>query len=64
MFGPHVEEHNSSTPPFYISLLMHTFTVHKCMLDSGGSHNLMPLLVMKKINLQITKPYKYIYSFD
>ena len=64
MFGPQVEELDSSTPPFYISLLMHTFILHNCMLDSGTSHNLMPLSVMKQLNLHITKPYKDLYSFD
>ena len=34
------------------------------MLDSGASHNLMPLSVMKELNLQITKPYRDLYSFD
>lgn len=43
MFGPHVEEQDTSTPLFYISILMHTFILHNCMLYSGASHNLMPL---------------------
>ena len=34
------------------------------MLDLGASHNLMPLSVMKELNLQITKPYRDLYSFD
>lgn len=64
VFGPHVEEVNPSTPPFYISLLIHDFLLHNCMFDSGTSHNLMPLLVMKQLNLQVTKPYRDLYSFD
>ena len=63
-FGPHVEEVDSSVPPFYISLLLHDFILHNCMLDSGASHHLMPLSVMKELNLQITKPYRDLYSFD
>lgn len=63
-FGPHVEEVDFPIPPFYISLLLHDFTLHNCMLDSGASHNLMPLSIMKEINLQITKPYRDLYSFD
>ena len=31
VFGPHVEEVDSSTPPFYISLLIHDFLLHNCM---------------------------------
>ena len=33
------------------------------MLDSGASHNLMPKVVMERLGLEITKPYKYLYSF-
>jgi len=64
LFGPHVEEVDSSTPPFYISLLTHDFLLHNCMFDSGDSHNLMPLSMMKQLNLQVTKPYRDLYSFD
>ena len=63
-FGPHVEEVDPFVPPFYISLLLHDFTLHNCMLDSGVSHNLMPLSVMKELNFQITKRYRDPYSFD
>lgn len=59
-----MEEHDSSTPEFYISLLMHTFILHNFMLDLGASHNLKPLLVMKQLNLQIKKHYKDLYYFD
>ena len=34
------------------------------MLDSGASHNLMPKAVMEKLNLDITRPYKDLFSFD
>ena len=64
VFGPYVEELDSSTPPFYVSLVIHDLLFHNCMLDSGVSHNLLPLLVMEKLGLQITCPYKYLYSFD
>ena len=50
-FGRHVEEVDPFVPPFYISLLLHDFTLHNCMLDSGASHNLMPLSFMKELNL-------------
>ena len=64
MFGPHVEEVDSSTPPFYIYLLSHSFMLHNCMLDSEASHNLMPLSILKQLNLQFTKNYKDHYYFD
>jgi len=34
------------------------------MLDSGASHNLMPKAIMEKLGLDITRPYKDLYSFD
>ena len=62
VFGPHVEELDTSTPPFYVSLVIHDLLLHNCMLDSGASHNLLPLLVMEQLGLQITRPYKDLYS--
>ena len=34
------------------------------MLDSGASHNLMPKMIMDNLGLDITRPYKDLYSFD
>jgi hypothetical protein len=34
------------------------------MLDSGASHNLMPKVIMEKLGLDITRPYKDRFSFD
>ena len=34
------------------------------MFDSGASHNLMPKSVMERLNLDITRPYKDLFSFD
>ena len=34
------------------------------MLDSGASHDLMPKAIMEKLNLDITRPYKDLFSFD
>ena len=49
MFDPHVEELYASTPPFYVSLVIHDLLLHNCMLDSGVSHNLLALSVMEKL---------------
>ena len=64
VFGPHVEEIDPSNPPFYVSLVIHDLLLHNCMLDFGASHNLMPLSIMEQLGLQITRPYKDLYSFD
>lgn len=34
------------------------------MLDSEASQNLMPKAIMERLNLDITKPYKDLFSFD
>jgi len=34
------------------------------MLDPDASHNLMPRVIMEKLGLYVTRPYKYLYSFD
>jgi len=64
VFGLHVEELDPSIVPFYMTLVIHDLLLHNFMLDSGASHNLMPLTVMEQLNLQITMPYKDLYSFD
>ena len=34
------------------------------MLDFDASHKLIPKVVMERLGLEITKPYKDLYSFD
>ena len=38
--------------------------IHNAMLDSGASHNLMPRRIMDKLGLDMTRPYKDLFSFD
>lgn len=66
LFGPEVEgkPQEGGVPPFYINLNIHDRIIHNAMLDSSASHNLMPKIVMEKLGLEITKPYKDLYSFD
>jgi hypothetical protein len=66
LFGPRVEESSDvdEVPPFYVSLNIHDMTLHNAMLDSGASHNLMPKVVMDQLGLDITRPYKDLFSFD
>ena len=64
VLGPVVEEREDNIPPFYISLNIHNEVLHKCLLDSGASHNLMPKVVMDELGLDITRKYHDLFSFD
>jgi len=65
LFGLEVEgkSQDGNVPPFYISLNTHNFILHNSMLDLGASHNLMPKVIMEKLGLDITRPYKDLFSF-
>lgn len=65
-FGPEVEgkSQDGSVPPFYASLNIHDYIFHNAMLDFGASHNLMPRVLMEKLGLDVTRPYKDLYCFD
>ena len=66
LFGPRVKETSDTkdVPPFYVSLKVHGMTLHNAMLDSDVSHNLMPKVIMDELGLDITRPYKELFSFD
>ena len=66
LFAPEVEGkfQEGGVPPFYVSKNIHDKILHHVILDSGASHNLMPKVVMERLGLEITRPYKYLYSFD
>jgi hypothetical protein len=64
MFGPHIENAKDPVAPFYITLTVHDHLLHNCMLDSGASHNLMPKVIMQKLGLEVTRPYRDLYTFD
>ena len=65
MFGPKVEDQSDPEEvlPFYISLRIHDLYMHNAMLDSRASHNLMPKVIMDNLGLDITRPYKDLFSF-
>ena len=65
-FGLEVEEKSQcgNVPSFYVSLNIHDFILHNAMLDSSASHNLIPKVIMEKLGLDITRPYKDLFSFD
>jgi len=66
IFGPEVNGKpvDGGVPPFYVSLSIHDKILHNTMFDFGASQNLMPKSVMKKLELDITRPYKDLFSFD
>ena len=43
----------TSAPPFLVTLEILNHNVHNCLVDSGSSMNVMPLIVCKKLNGQI-----------
>ena len=66
MFGPWAQASLKSEDVrlFYISLTIHDMFLHNAMFDSAASHNLMPKIIMECLGLDITLPYKDLYSFD
>ena len=66
IFGPKIEGRyeEGPVPNFYVSLNVHEKILHNAMHDSRASHNLMPKAVMESLGVEITRPYKYLYSFD
>ncbi len=66
LFGPEVDGKIAGIGilPFYVSLHIPDKILHNAMFDSGASHNLMPKSVMERLNLDITRPYKDLFSFD
>lgn len=67
-FCPRVEDKDNDddgeVPPFFISLNIHEMVLHNTVLDLGASHNPMPKAIMENMGLDITRPYKDLYSFD
>jgi len=66
IFGPDVngKPMEGWIPSFYINPNIHDKILHNAMLDFGASHNLMPKSIMEKLNLDIARPYKDLFSFD
>jgi hypothetical protein len=62
--GPHIEDGSDASPPFYMSLNVHDKILHNSLMDSSASHNVMPKVVMEELVLEITKPYRDLYSFE
>ena len=64
VFGSKYENmDDEEAPPFYLSLNVHDMTLHNAMIDSSASHNLIPKWVVESMGLEVTRPYKDLYSF-
>jgi len=55
---------DENVPPFYVNLKVHDFLLYNCMLDSRASHNLMPKVIMDQLQLEVTRTYHDLYTFD
>jgi hypothetical protein len=58
------ERKNGNHNPFYISLLVNDLYLHNCMLDSRASTNVMSLIVMQRLGLTTTQPYRNVCAMD
>jgi hypothetical protein len=57
------QTNNGVVALFYISLNIHDLILHNTMLDSSAYQNLMTKVVMEKLGLEVTRPYKYLPFF-
>ena len=65
VFGPIMENVVvEDVPPVYVTLKIHDLLLHNTMFDYGASHNLMSKEVMDNLGMDITRPYKDLFSFD
>jgi hypothetical protein len=55
---------NEKNRHFFLSLLVNDFILHNCMLDPGGTSNVMTKRVMEQLNLRISRPYHNICAMD
>jgi len=55
---------NPGHEPFLLTLVVNDLLSHNYMLDSGACANIMPLKVMKQMNLSITHRYKAACGFN
>jgi len=51
-------------PPFYVTLKTIDCMLYHCMLDFGASYNLMLKTMMDHLNVDITRSYHDLNTFD
>jgi hypothetical protein len=54
----------SFVPPFLFTFEVFNRNLHKCLVDSGASSNLMPFSIYKKLNATPLKSDKHIIQLD
>lgn len=60
----HVFKTNLGHGPCLLTLAINKLLLHNCMLGFGAVANIMPLKVMDKLELEITRPFKIVCGFD
>ena len=58
------ENKNPTHKPFFIPLCIGYLVLHNCMFDSGASTNVLPLAVMKRLGLQVSRSYRNLCALD
>lgn len=64
VFGPSSYMIDEIVPPFYVIVKTNDSILYNYMLDSRASHNLMQKTIMDHLNLDITRSYHDLYTFD
>ena len=64
VLSPMIEPADNNSPYFYVSLTIHDKILHNCLLDTGANHILMIKAAMEELGLDVTRPYKDLFSFD
>lgn len=64
VLSPMIEHSDDNSPSFYVSLTIHDKIIHNCLLETGANHNLIPKAVMDELDLDITRRYHDLFSFD
>lgn len=64
IFGPILDVQDKSSPPFYLTLKINEVLLYNCMLYFMASYNLMPKFFMKQHQLQVTRTYHDLYTFE
>jgi predicted aspartyl protease len=44
--------------PFYISIESHDVSLHKCLVDTGVTNNIIPLAVIEALGMSFTNYYE------